>query len=262
MADTIDLTARLTKLANAGETYSNGARVIARGGGEEALAAILRAIDDTILMRKLTFRSGRESSLNLVVSGRRIVGVSDVDIPGQTSDTTLLTDPLSEEDDAMMQALTETILAFVQTDGPISVLPVKASRSGGMPTAGLSIRTLADAWGVEMDATPMKRFLRACQDFVPAAVHYKADILANRHGDEATDLQTLAEERAPSAETAYLALYPEQTGGSWLINISYGLKDARCVLLARAGEETGLLTCDSSHLGKVVGNWQRATQHV
>ena len=254
--------ARLTRLASKTDPYKDGRRLIASSGGEEALVAILRAIDDTILMRRLTFRAGTEHALNLIVSGRRIVGVSGVEIPGQPSDNALLTDPLSEDDDAMMEALTEPILAFVQTKGPITVASVKASRSGAIPTAGLSIRVLAQAWGVELDATPMKRFLKSCQSFVPAAVHYKADILANQHGDEATDLQTLAEERAPSAETAYLARYPEQTGGSWLINISYGVQDTRCVLLARAGEETGLLTCDSSHLGKVVGNWQRATQLV
>ncbi|MEL6522114.1 MAG: hypothetical protein AAFQ66_14190 [Pseudomonadota bacterium] len=256
----LSLRSRLSQLAAASETYKNGARVISPSGGSDALFAIVAAVDETILMRRLTFRSGSNRTITMVVSGRRIVGILDVAIPGFATDLALLTDPLPEDDAAVQQALTETITAFVQTNEPISVSWEKASRGGAKPTAGLSVRMLAAAWDVDLDATPMKRFLKSCKSFVPAALHYEANVLADEHGD-AKALQQVAEEKAPSAETAYLALYPEQRDGPWLINISYGQQDATCVLLARDGEETGLLTCDSASLGRVVGHWQRVALH-
>lgn len=75
---TLPIVARLQALQAPARLAPGGARVVAEVGHPNPLAALLRAVNETMLSRSLTFESSMGTSLTLDVAGRRVLRLTGV----------------------------------------------------------------------------------------------------------------------------------------------------------------------------------------
>lgn len=83
----------LQSLAKGPENTGTGERLISASGGAEALRAILREIDETVLPRRLTFSGGPNVRCVCDVAERRIIGI---DAEGTASASALSTEDAAD----------------------------------------------------------------------------------------------------------------------------------------------------------------------
>ena len=75
MSELSALAEKLSLLAAKEDIFKDGARVISQGGVPTPLNAMLQAIDDTVLERKLAFVTEKHT-INIIAAGRRLRGIS------------------------------------------------------------------------------------------------------------------------------------------------------------------------------------------
>lgn len=146
----------LERISSDDDRHTNGARVLSPRSGVAALAALLDAVDETVLPRRFELTLGDTATLELHVSNRQILQVlggsfvpaSKVRhvelIPGTAS-----------------QAVFETMLmTFCEGDGPLA-LRVTRLQSPDIPIFGLSASTLRTTYAASLANVTGKDFFHS-----------------------------------------------------------------------------------------------------
>jgi len=152
---TKDLERKLAALAGEG-SFEAGAMQLGPSGDPSAMAAILNAIDDTMLPRHMVFAVGA-SSVTLSVAGKRLRTVvhasDDLKAPPALVGQLLATDDV----DALSQ-LGNILSALTSGEGTLTLARQVAPAAAGQADAGVAVKTLISLWDVDPDATPPTKY--------------------------------------------------------------------------------------------------------
>lgn len=152
---TSDLERKLAALAGEG-SFEAGAMQLGPSGDPSAMAAILNAIDDTMLPRHMEFGVGA-SSVTLSVAGKRlrtVVAASD-DLKAPSA---LISKLLASDDVDALTKLGELLSALTSGEGTLTLTRKVGPAAAGQADAGVGVNTLVSLWDVDLDATPPTRF--------------------------------------------------------------------------------------------------------
>lgn len=141
--------ARLTALQTPARLASGGARVVAEIGHRNALAAILREVNETVLARSLCFESGSGSSLTLEVAGRRVLRLTAA--TGLAGAESCLAAPVL--DDEHKDALIKLLQALAAPRSELRVISAPPGRGSDGVSVGLPVALLADLCLIELNDT-------------------------------------------------------------------------------------------------------------
>ncbi|MCY4335998.1 MAG: hypothetical protein OXC60_15170 [Litoreibacter sp.] len=183
---TDDLEKKLTALTDPAK-FDAGAMVLGPAGTEATSAAMLHAIDNTILPCKIVFSIGA-SSITLAAGGRRLRSCleasDDLNAPSDALGTTLS----SEEQDALIKT-GKLINELLRKDGALLMKRHVESASTGQSDAGVGVKTLAELWGVDLDAAPptqFEAFETALGDSFIASIETDGTARTETRGDAST----------------------------------------------------------------------------
>lgn len=257
MSDLNALARKLAALGATDEVFDTGARVISQAGSPAPLTAMLRAIDETVLDRKLVFTAG-DTCVSIVASGRRMRGLSDI-TPMHETAKTLLGKTISREDPASLDASFALLSELFETADPLHVRSMPAERFGSGGERGVPAVDLATLWQIDLDEAPLpplERFLRANEDTITAMLHVdKGDVVASK-GDIAA-LEVIWQTQVQAYLDAEAKLGGQQDGAR-LVCLDGALDDGGSVALAFAGDAVALLVFPSADLGQLHASWQAA----
>lgn len=255
-----DLNALAQKLAALGATddlYADGARVISQGGTPSPLAAVLRAVDETVLDRILVFAAG-ETTVSIIASGRRLRGLSEV-TPAYDAATSLIGETISREDPSTLDNSFALLSDLLDAADPLTVRSMPATRFGSGGERGVPAADLAKLWQIDLNAAPMPplaQFLDANDSIITALLHVSAgDIMASK-GENAV-LEQIWETQVQ----AYIDAQAKLAGPDnrpHLVCLDGALGDGATAALAFAGQDVALLTFETAHLGRLHTSWQAA----
>jgi hypothetical protein len=141
---------KLSKLAD--EETAAGARRLDEG---DRARAILTEIDETILARRLSFRSGDGGTLVLEVANRRLLGLAEV--PEKLvapEDRAGLLAPLPPDDDDALAAVAAALRGFAASPGALTVSAAPLGRAVGSGSRGRSAAALARTLGIDLYDRP------------------------------------------------------------------------------------------------------------
>lgn len=138
---------KLARLASDAEEVAGGARRLSGGPGGDLLAAILVEIDETILARRLTFRTDDGRHLTAEVANRRLLRLTDL-----PSGDPALSEPLGPESDPVLPSLIDALRTFAAGQTAISVETGPLPQRGQPDVLGRSAAALAEAAGIELYA--------------------------------------------------------------------------------------------------------------
>ena len=141
--------ARLTALQTPARLASGGARVVAEIDHRNALAAILREVNETVLARSLCFESGSGSSLTLEVAGRRVLRLTAA--TGIAGAESCLAAPVL--DDEHKDALIKLLQALAAPRSELRVISAPPGRGSDGVSVGLPVALLADLCLIELNDT-------------------------------------------------------------------------------------------------------------
>lgn len=146
---TLPIVARLQALQAPARLAPGGARVVAEVGHPNPLAALLRAVNETMLSRSLTFESSMGTSLTLDVAGRRVLrltGVSGISGAESCLAAPALEDEHKDELIKLLQAVAVPRHELRVVSGPVG------RESDGM-SVGIPVALLADLCLIELNET-------------------------------------------------------------------------------------------------------------
>lgn len=252
------LAQKIAALAAVDEVFEAGARVVSRAGQPAPVAAILREIDDTILERNLEFAAG-ENTVNLIISGRRLRGVLSAS-PTPKDASSVIGHMLSRDEPDVLSATCELLhtLFDLQTEVTVKSLPPEPFGKGG--DRGISARSLAEIWQIDLDETPqppMVRFLAANVGAISAMLHVSdGETVANSGDSDALetiwDTQVLAFQKSQKA-------YRTADDGPQLICLEGALADDTAAAFALAGDDVALIAYQPDHLAAMLASWHAIT---
>ena len=131
MSDLNALAQKLNALATNDDVFDHGARVISQGGVPAPLNALLDAIDETVLERRLDFAAG-DAVVSLIAAGRRLRGLVAVS-PANDTASALIGVPLSREEPDLLDA---AFAVLTGTFGAATQLTVRSLPSEPFGTSG------------------------------------------------------------------------------------------------------------------------------
>lgn len=211
---------KLARLASGDDAVVDGARRLFARPGEDLVAAILVEIDETILARRLTFRTEDGRHLTAEVANRRLLRLTD--LPAGIGDPAL-SEPLGPESDPVLPSIIAALRTFAAGEEAISVETGPLPQRGQPDVLGRSAAALAAAAGIALyaaspapDASDMpagfagdvSRIALAVRTFGPSSVPPfgpDADRLAALDDSEIADLARRARPGGDPAG-AFLAL--------------------------------------------------------
>ena len=262
MIDKKALSQKLNALANKDTTFVEGARVISDGNTPAPLQAILLAIDETVLDRKLTFRVGA-AYVTVVVAGRRLQGLikASGDLNGALK---VMGKVLSHDDDDLLASIAAIIHQLVEKGGPVSVVSEDAEKLGTQSDAGVGISVLSAFWGADVSGqppTPMSQFLINCGASVNASLVIAQGEVIRAQGDKAIQdrLAHIANDQWSSFNTALGALHKADAAEPALVCLNGGLTDETSLAVAKSDEELSVFVFDSDQLTTVYSKWRETT---
>lgn len=144
---TLPILARLEALKTPARVAPDGARVLAESGHPNPLAALLRAVNETMLARSLTFESSTGTSLTLDVAGRRVLRLTGVSgVAG--GEACMAAAALEDEHKDELIKLFQTVAA---PRNELRVMSGPIGRDSDGLSVGLPIALLADLCLVELN---------------------------------------------------------------------------------------------------------------
>lgn len=255
MNDLTALAQKLATLKGSDDLFENGARVIAHGGVPSGMAALIRAIDETVLERNLEIMTGTHI-VTLVAAGRRLRGIAGV-VPPKGKSARLVGESLSREDGKTLAAV-GTLLSELLT--PASRLTLRSLPSQGFGRSGdrgVPASALASLWQVDIEEAPqppMTRFLRGNAASLRAYIHVRDGKIIASDGEIGV-LQTMLEDQLES----FLATRKTLAGnadGPQLMSLEGALTKDEAVALAQTDTDVVLLVYDPAALGQIHASWQ------
>lgn len=246
------------------DAFTGDALHLGPSGTPEVMDQVLRAIDDTMLLRDVVFAVG-DSNVTLRISGKRIVAVAgaskDLRAPEGLIDTSLNADTA----DALRQtaALLERLIA---KPGMLTLLRRPAESAAKQSGSGVGIRTLQECW-IAVQAmpqlTPLENFRASCKPHAEAIImmrngevetHWgeqpRVDLLVEIVGGEWSDFVT---KHAP--------FVPSDTGP--LIRIIAGLGGSEgAVVISKIEEKQCLALVSEDGVAPVAAAWAQTVMTV
>ena len=193
------------------------------------------------------------------VSGRRLRGVLSAS-PTPKDASSVIGHMLSRDEPDVLSATCELLhtLFDLQTEVTVKSLPPEPFGKGG--DRGISARSLAEIWQIDLDETPqppMVRFLAANVGAISAMLHVSdGETVANSGDSDALetiwDTQVLAFQKSQKA-------YRTADDGPQLICLEGALADDTAAALALAGDDVALIAYQPDHLAAMLASWHAIT---
>jgi hypothetical protein len=255
MSELNALAQKLSALAGKDDTFRNGARIISQGGVPNPMNAMLKAVDETMLERKLAFVTGKHT-INIIAAGRRLRGIASAS-PSAGDISHLVGKSIAREEPDLVDDAYAFLSDTIGNAASLSVhsLPSEPLGKGGEP--GISAFGLADLWQVDMDETPlppMERFLRVNSASISAMLHVNNGEVVADHGD--IDALSDIWNTQVTAFIEAQSKLPRQSDGPQLICLDGALEDGSATAVAIAGDEVALLVYEPAQLGTLHSTWQ------
>lgn len=251
------LALKLQALVSDADVYADGARVISQGGTPPPLIAILQAVDDTVLDRKLVFGAG-DTTISLVASGRRLRGLLDM-APMSTAAQPLLGLTISREDPDGIAALRDLLVTAFANATHLTLRSLPAERFGSGGERGVTASGLETLWQVDHEqqpkapTAPLERFLAENAGAVSSFIYLSNGAIAASQGDTAA-LQMIWDTQVEAYLAAEQKLANPQSGDR-LICLEGALDDDSAAALAFAGNDVALLAYAPDHTGALHASW-------
>ena len=255
MSDLTALAQKLASLHSSEDQFENGARVISQGGVPSGMSAVLRAIDDTVLERKLEVMTGTHI-VTLVAAGRRLRGIAGV-VPPKGKSARLVGEVLSRDDKKMLAAAGELMAELFMPAPRLTLRSLPADSFGASGDRGVTISELAASWQVELDEEPLpplQRFLQGNATNFQAYLHVNAGEIVGSDGD-VSGLKTMLDDQLD----AFLSTRTKLSGhadGPQLLSLEGGLPGGKTIALAQSDDDVVLLVYDAAALGQIHASWQ------
>ena len=258
MSDLDALAQKISALVAGDQVFDAGARVISEGGDPAPLNAILAAIDDTILERRLAFAIDT-STVHLVAAGRRLRGIVSVAPKTPTADL-VLGKTLSREEPDVVQATHDLLRTVCGEAKRVTVknLPTEPFGKGG--ERGISASGLTELWQVEEDTAPkvpMTQFLTKNANAMSATMHVNDGNIVGISGDFET-LQTIWNTQVLDFRKAHKR-HLDGSDGPQLICLEGALKDGAAAALAVEGDDVALFAYHPDQLETMLDSWRAIT---
>lgn len=259
MIDKSALLHKLNALAEKDSSFIAGTRVISDGELPSPMQAILSAIDESVLDRKLTFNVA-DSYATVVVAGRRLQGL--IKASGNLEGALKVMGKVLSHDDADLLAAVANIMhQLVDQGGQVTVVSEDTKKLGTQSDAGVGVSVLADAWAVEMSSvppTPMSQFILNCGASVNASLVIAQGEIIRAKGDKAIQdrLQHIANDQWDNFSDALGALRKVDTAEPALVCLNGGLTADTSVAVARNSEELSVFVFNSDQLTNVYSKWR------
>lgn len=262
MIDKKALSQKLNALAEKDSTFVEGARVISNGETPSPMQAILYAVDESVLDRKLTFRVG-EAYVTVVVAGRRLQGL--IKASGNLDGALKVMGKILSHDDAdLLAGVAKIMHQLVEQGGQVTVLSEETQKLGTQSDAGVGISVLSDSWGVEMSSvppTPMSQFIINCGASVNASLVIAQGQIVRAKGDKAIQdrLEHIANDQWDSFSSALGKLRKADSAEPALVCLNGGLTDETSLAVARSDDEMSVFVFNSDQLTTVYSKWRETT---
>lgn len=216
MSDDRELARKLAALSQPSEVI-DGAIQLGSLTGADALAAVLEAIDNTMLPRQLVLRAG-EASVTLAVGGRRLRSVTGVSGDLAVPDG-LVGRQLGLDDEAELKSVA-SVLAGLAKKGPLGVAQEELV-GGGQSDTGVGISRLRVLWEADPYAAPVPavdKFLMVLGDQLRAKRFLASADEKVAEGDPKllAQLDTAYKDRVKAAAAEHAKLYPAAVGARFL----------------------------------------------
>lgn len=256
------LSEKLKALGEKDSAFIEGARIISDGETPGPIQAILFAIDETVLDRKLTFRVA-SSYVTVVVAGRRLQGLikASGDLDGALK---VMGKILSHDDTDLMQAVAGIMRQLVGQGGQVTVASEPTQKLGTQSDAGVGTHVLSESWGVEMSIvapTPMAQFIISCGASVNASLVIAQGKIVRAKGDRAIQdrLEHIANDQWTQFNDALMKLRKADDMEPALVCLNGGLTDDTSLAVARTNDELSVFVFDSDQLTAVYSKWRETT---
>lgn len=262
MIDKTALSQKLKALGDKDSTFVDGARVISDGETPTPMQAILFAIDESVLDRKLTFRVGK-AYVTVVVAGRRLQGL--IKASGHLEGALkVMGKILSHDDTDLMDAIAGIMRQLVDQGSQVTVTSEETQKLGTQSDAGVGVNLLADSWGIEMSSeppTPMAQFIINCGASVNASLVIAQGKIVRAKGDKAIQdrLEHIANDQWNNFNEALGALRKTDAAEPALVCLNGGLNEDTSVAVARNDEELSVFVFNSDQLTTVYSKWRETT---
>jgi len=255
MSDLTALAEKLDALRASDDVFEHGARVISQGGVPSGMNALIRAIDETVLERKLEIMTGTHL-ISLIAAGRRLRGISGV-VPAKGKSARLVGEAMSRENTKNLDAAFGLLSDLVGPAPKLTLRSLPAEPFGRSGERGVTARELAEFWQVDLDEKPlpqMTRFLVGNEGAIAAHLHVVNGEIESTEGD-VTVLHDVWETQV-STFLQTLDTLPGRADGPQLITLDGALEDGKTVALGLAGDDVALLIYDPGALGALHASWQ------
>lgn len=258
MIDKKALSKKLNSLAASELRFDDGARIVAEGGSDHVLQAILDVIDETVLERKLTFQVDR-SYVTVIAGGRRLQGITKLsgDIDGALK---VIGKILSHEQTDVLESVAHVMTQLSERPGTVTVRSEHSNKMGAQTDAGVGAALLADLWDAEPEgnATPMGQFIINCGASVQASLVFAQGEIVRAKGDKAIQdkLQDIANDQWTSFEAAHAKLRKSKGAEPKLVCLNAGLDEATTLGVAKNDEEFSVFVFTSEDLTSVYSAWR------
>lgn len=255
MRDQSAIATKLAALAAKDDVFKDGQRII--NHDVPAIVAILREIDDTVLERTLVFGIG-DAAVHAVVAGRRLRGV--VEITGNIAGTQDVVGQVLTRDNVETVTALGTVLKQICATAPKVTVSINAVRPlGSSADAGLQTTTLAEMWGVDLDARPasaISRLLSANASRITCSFHVVDGQPPQTTGD-ATLLATVWDTQVTPFRKRHKNILGKLEG-PMLICLGNAVAGESVALAISDGEKC-LLRCDPDALPDLLATWNAVT---
>lgn len=250
------LKGRIAALASETPEVEGGARVLnARIGG---FAAMVNAIDETVLGERMTFSNGA-AQMTVLVAGRRVAGLEEV--KGIDVDKAILGSGLSMDNADQVKQIAQAMQSFSEDADKLTVM------SEAMPQAedleSVSLAALMSSIGVAPDdptTPPMQRFMTRAADVMQASILLKDGAVSKTEGaiQLVQSLKIALSTQLPAFLDARKATCPSHTDPS--LTLCHDTVDKGVgMAIAVHGDDLALLAFKTSDLTTICATWQRVS---
>lgn len=255
---TDDLKRKLEALTETAK-HSAGTMVLGPSSAPSTMAALLHSIDNTILPCKIAFAVGA-SSVTLKAGGRRLRACVSASAELNAS-SDVMDKTLSSDETAILSEIGNILKNLLAQDGTLTMQRISEPSSMGQSDAGVGVKTLANLWGVDIDAAPptlFETFETALGDTFIASIETDGTARTGARGDTNT-ADVLEREVLPKLMQLEADLTPIKTRREipYLMTLNSALPDGALVSLFVGQEAKSLVASAPGSLPAVASAWGR-----
>lgn len=255
-----DLERKLAALAGDG-AFDGGAMQLGPSGGASAMAAVVNAIDTTMLPRHVVFTVGA-SSVTLNVAGKRlrnlVEATDDLKAPKTLVDRLLATD-----DTEALTQLGEVLGRLTALEGQLALIRKQGASASGQSDAGVSVGTLISLWDVDPDAKPpskSEQFAHILGELILSTAQIDGKSVTNTTGDPevVNALETMTKKVIGQFGQQHASIQ-KASGGDTLVTMDGLLPGGALLSSINANESNAVVASKAGSLPQVAAAWARVS---